>query len=105
MGIAIIATAKFAPEHIEAVKEAAIIMVEETRKETGCMLYAFAQDVSDPTIIRIVEQWEDVSHLAAHMTVPHMAAFQAALAKTPPLSLEATRYDLATFGPLDVNAL
>ena len=64
---------------IERLRGAAVTMITATRLEDGCEEYAFAQDLADPDLFRIVERWRDEAALAAHFQTPHMAAFQAAL--------------------------
>ena len=54
-------------------------MVEETRKEDGCIVYSFGWDVAEPGLIRVYEEWESQAHLDAHMNTPHMADWRAAL--------------------------
>ncbi|WP_374346210.1 putative quinol monooxygenase [Phenylobacterium sp.] len=71
-----------APEAIEALKAPAAAMVTATRAEPGCIDYAFAVDLLDPGLLRIIEKWTDDAALAAHFQTPHMAAFNAALAGT-----------------------
>ena len=65
---------------VERLRPAAVAMIEATRKEAGCVDYAFAQDLADPTLFRIVERWESEAALAAHFQTPHMAAFNQAMA-------------------------
>ena len=64
---------------IERLRPAAVVMIEATRGEDGRLEYAFAQDLADPDLFRIVERWRDEAALAAHFQTPHMAAFQKAL--------------------------
>jgi quinol monooxygenase YgiN len=64
---------------IERMRPAAVAMIEATRKEDGCLEYAFAHDLSDPCLFRIVERWRDEAALAAHFQTPHMAVFGQAL--------------------------
>lgn len=71
-----------APDAIEALKGPAKVMVEATRAEAGCIDYAFAVDLTDPGLLRIIEKWTDDAALTAHFQTPHMAAFNAALAGT-----------------------
>ena len=71
---------QFAPGEIERLAEDARAMIAETRKEPGCLEYAFSQDLADPCRLRISERWVDEAALAAHFASPHMAAFQAAMA-------------------------
>ena len=70
---------RFAAGEIERLTGAARTMIAETRKEPGCLDYAFSRDLVDPDVMRISERWVDDAALAAHFASPHMAAFQAAL--------------------------
>jgi quinol monooxygenase YgiN len=54
-------------------------VLEATRKEPGCLLYAYGEDVLDPGLVRIVERWRDWPSLEAHDRAPHIEAWRAAL--------------------------
>jgi quinol monooxygenase YgiN len=41
--------------------------VRATRTETGCIDYAFAADAGDPGRVRLVEKWESMEALEAHV--------------------------------------
>lgn len=82
----------FAPGEIEKFSQAARIMVEETRKEEGCLLYFFARDMNDPDILRITERWSDEAALDAHSKSPHMAGFGAALAQVERIGADIRLY-------------
>lgn len=56
-------------------------LVEATRKEDGCILYAFAEDMNEPGVIHIVERWRDWPSLEAHGKAPHIATWSG-VAKT-----------------------
>jgi quinol monooxygenase YgiN len=71
---------QFGAGEIERLTAACKTMIAETHKEPGCLEYAFSQDLSDPSRMRIIERWVDEAALAAHFASPHMAVFQAALA-------------------------
>ena len=58
---------------------AALKMMEETRKEPGCLVYEFSQVVGAPHRFRVYEEWVDRAALQAHFETPHMAAFGEAL--------------------------
>ena len=49
--------------------------LEATRKEKGCLLYAYGEDVLDPGLIRIVERWESWEAIEAHGKTPHIKAW------------------------------
>ncbi|MEQ1497383.1 MAG: putative quinol monooxygenase [Novosphingobium sp.] len=70
---------KLASGEFEKVREQAIAMVAATNEEQGCLHYAFAQDISDPDLIRISERWESQEALAAHGASAHMATFNKAM--------------------------
>ena len=82
-------------EDINALKEAIGIMEKASREETGCVDYTFSVEVSDPNTLRITEKWETVEALQAHMTTPHMAEFQTALAGLSSKSMEAKVYEIS----------
>ena len=65
---------------IDRLRAAATTMIEATLKESGCLEYAFAADVLDPSKMHVIERWRDDAALASHFQSPHMAAFNAALA-------------------------
>ena len=76
----VLAKAQASAAALEAAKPAIAAMVAASNAEEGCIAYAFTQDLGDPTIIHIVEKWQDDAALAAHFATPHMAAFGAAIA-------------------------
>ena len=83
------------PTAIEKVKGALNTMEQETRKEAGCISYAFAVDINDPSMIRIIERWESMDALTAHFHSPHMAAFGAAVGDLQPKSMDIKCHDVA----------
>ena len=80
------------PELREEARHAALEMVEATRREAGCLSYAFYADLVDPGTFFIFEEWESDAALGAHFQSEHMARFQqqaATLVAGPP---SITRY-------------
>lgn len=41
--------------------------VAATVREHGCLDYGFAADAADPTRVRLVERWESMEDLVAHI--------------------------------------
>ncbi|HCF25440.1 MULTISPECIES: antibiotic biosynthesis monooxygenase [unclassified Novosphingobium] len=70
---------KLGAGEFEKVREQGIAMVKATNEEAGCLHYSFAQDISDPDLIRISERWESQEALAAHSASAHMAEFNKAM--------------------------
>lgn len=88
----VIGTARLGEGALEAGHGALEAMVAASRAEPGCIDYAYAIDILDPSTLRITEKWVDEGALAAHFQTPHMAAFQKALG-----SLDVTITDVRKF--------
>ncbi|MBF6557329.1 MAG: antibiotic biosynthesis monooxygenase [Acidimicrobiales bacterium] len=41
--------------------------VKRTRQETGCLEYAFSADAEQAGVVRLIEQWESIADLEAHL--------------------------------------
>ena len=65
---------------IDRLRGAAVEMMRATKTESGCLDYAYAVDLAEPELLRIIERWTDDAALTAHFATPHMAAFNQALA-------------------------
>ena len=76
------------------VRDAIRIVEEESRKESGCLTYAFSVDITDSTIIRVYELWESMEALESHFKAPHIAVFQKALGGIQPKSMDAKVYEI-----------
>lgn len=88
------------PTQRDAAVAAASEMMAETQKEAGCHAYTFSADFSDPARFYLFERWESQSALEAHFTAPHMARFQAALAKFGVRDFEVQKYTISAVGPV-----
>jgi len=58
-------------------------LIEASQKEGGCISYNLYEDVSDPSVLTFIEQWEDQEAIdrhnnSAHFTqiVPTLSAFR-----------------------------
>ena len=72
------------PGTVEAMTDAISTMMQASEAEEGCYAYVFSSEIGRPEIMRVFERWEDEDALKAHFKTPHMATFQAALAKHRP---------------------
>jgi quinol monooxygenase YgiN len=88
----VLAKAKLGTGALEALKGPIADMVAASNAESGCIAYSFTVDVLDPSVLHIVEKWQDEAALAAHFTTPHMAAFGAAIAGADLTIVEAIKY-------------
>ena len=59
------------PEHLEKVIKMYEKMIDETRKEKGCISYEFFQDVNETNTIAMIEEWENQDCFDAHAQTSH----------------------------------
>ena len=84
---------RIAPEDAAAARAAMTEMVAETEKEDGCLHYRFLEDIGDPGVFRVYEEWESGEALKAHAESTHMATFRAALGGLKMLSRAVQSYE------------
>lgn len=73
--IIVVATMGVEPGDRNRYLETKRAQVTATRDEPGCIEYAYAADASDPGTVRLIERWEGMADLEAHL---------AALRSAPP---------------------
>jgi len=64
----------------------------ESRKEAGCLQYDVLENISEPNVFVLSEEWESAAHLDAHNKTAH---FHEAVMKAQPLlakDLDVGRY-------------
>lgn len=66
------------PGRIDAARAAMTAMIAASRAEPGCLDYAYAEDLLEPGLIRVVERWTDRAALDAHLASRHLAEWRAA---------------------------
>ncbi len=71
-------TVRLPPENLAAAKPHMLAMVEASRGESGCLNYAYSQDLFDPGLFHVIEQWRDREALKLHFQTPHMTVWRAA---------------------------
>ncbi|MFZ4070545.1 MAG: putative quinol monooxygenase [Caulobacterales bacterium] len=87
--------ARLHPDDMAAARAIASWMVTETRRENGCIDYAFAEDLLEPGLIRVSELYRDEAALALHLGSPLMARFNAELGKLRVLGVKVVAYTAA----------
>ncbi len=90
--IVVSGTFRLSEASVEAARAASTEMATETRKEDGCITYAFFQSIEEPTTFRVFEEWESDAALKAHFNAPHMKTFRAALGQLEVLERDVKRY-------------
>lgn len=85
--------ARIHPDDLATLREAAQAMIAATRAEPGCIAYAYGEDMHEPGLIHVSERWRDDAALQAHFQTPHMAAFNAVLAKERVLEIKVSAFE------------
>lgn len=52
-------------------KQQVVRLIQETRKEEGCISYDLCEDMDNPNILTFIEKWEDKQALDLHMKTVH----------------------------------
>lgn len=81
-----------AAEDIASIEAVLAGRMVRTRAEPGNIEYSFAVEVSNPTIMHVIEKWEDQAALDLHLTLQD-PEFSAALAKANVTSATVHGYD------------
>lgn len=70
-------------------------VIVATLKEPGCIAYSYAEDIREPGLFRVSEQWESREALAAHFVAPHMKQWQAERAALGMTGREVTAFAIS----------
>lgn len=90
---------RLTPEGLAAVREVARATVTTTNAEAGCILYSFAEDLVEPGLVRIYEEWDSREALGAHGVAPHMTVWRDALKTVEVLELKLSLIETASVEP------
>ncbi len=71
-------TFRVPPANMEAARSIMAAMVKGSQAEVGCVHYSYGEDLLDPGLIHVTEQWSDRAALEAHWASPHIQRWRAA---------------------------
>jgi quinol monooxygenase YgiN len=57
---------------LQEIKKLYAELVEEVRKEEGCVFYGLFEDVNNPMTLAMLEEWGNEASLEKHKKTPHM---------------------------------
>ena len=83
------------PERLAQARPIMQRIVAETLRETGCLSYAYAEDVCDPGLIRVSEAWDSLEALTAHLATDHMQRWRTEREELGLTERDITRYEIA----------
>jgi len=73
--IVLIARLKVKKNSVEAAKNAALAIIEDSRTEDGCLNYDLHQQIDDETVFIWHETWENKAAIEAHGSSEHFKSF------------------------------
>jgi len=86
------------PSMVDVVRPAMETMVKGSRAEEGCIEYAYALDVFDAGLVRVIEKWRDQAALEAHLRTVHIAEWRAQCSALAISERELTGYETVDEG-------
>ena len=84
-------------EYLAAVSD----IIERTRAEAGCRVYAFARDIQIPNVLWISEEWDSDDALNEHLKSPHIQAFLKRVADIALPSVDVRKYTVSAVGTVE----
>jgi quinol monooxygenase YgiN len=76
--IAVLGSFRFPVEALEQARPLMRAVIEATLAETGCQAYSYAEDVAEPGLLRVMEQWDSREALSATPDAAHEGLGRAA---------------------------
>jgi len=64
------------PGRIAEARPAMARVIAASLAEPGCRAYCYAEDVTEPGLFRVYEEWDSREALDAHFQAPHMREWQ-----------------------------
>ena len=74
--IAVIGSFRFPPEAVERARWLMRAVMAATLAEPGCRAYSYAEDVREPGLFRVSEEWDSREALEAHFATERMRQWQ-----------------------------
>jgi quinol monooxygenase YgiN len=73
--VKVVAKSKVKTNELEKYKDLVKFLIDETRKEEGCVSYDLFQDINNPSILTFIEEWKDEEALKRHMESKHFVKY------------------------------
>ena len=64
------------PERVAEARAAMAKVIAASLAEPGCRNYSYAEDVTEPGLFRVYEEWDSLAALQAHFATAHMKEWQ-----------------------------
>ncbi len=98
--IVLTGTIRIDADKLDAARPLIKALVEETRREDGCLSYRFGEDLVEPGLIVVSEAWRDEDAVRAHLGAAHFIAWRDAGAALGVHDRQLTVYEVSSSKPL-----
>ena len=88
------------PERIAEARAEMVRVIEASLAEPGCRAYSYAEDIAEPGLFRVHEEWDSRAALDAHFAAPHMREWQTERAALGFSDREVGAYEIGAVTPL-----
>jgi quinol monooxygenase YgiN len=98
--VLILGTVGLPPYRLDEARPHMAAMAAGSRAEDGCLVYAYAEDVLEPGLIRVSEVWRDQAALERHAASAHIHAWRAAWSRPGLHDRQLVAYDAGPCRPI-----
>jgi quinol monooxygenase YgiN len=88
------------PERISEARAEMATVIAASLAEDGCRAYSYAEDIAEPGLFRVHEEWDSRAALDAHFATAHMKRWQAERDKLGFHGRQISVYEIASAAPL-----
>ena len=88
------------PERIAEARAEMVRVIEASLAEPGCRAYSYAEDIAEPGLFRVHEEWDSRAALDAHFATPHMREWQTERVALGFSDREVGAYEIGAVTPL-----
>lgn len=100
MTVLVAGSFRLPPERVGEARGEMARVIDASLAEPGCRLYAYAEDIAEPGLFRVHEEWDSRAALDAHFATPHMKRWQSEREKLGFSDRRISVYELASVSPL-----
>jgi quinol monooxygenase YgiN len=88
------------PARRNDVLQAAIEVMQETRKLPGCITFVFSEDLEDPGLLHVFQEWASLEALGRHLREPGIEEVRLRLGELGVREIAVERYAIGSVGPI-----
>ena len=100
MTVLVAGSFRLPPERVAEARAEMVRVIDASLAEPGCCIYTYAEDVAEPGLFQVHEEWDSRAALEAHFATPHMKRWQIEREKLGFSDRRISVYEIASVTPL-----